>query len=119
MAVVDDAPGFPYFVVVITGVSAAHADAVLVAEPPFRKALAVQFQAVNLGALAARVGLLPGGQVQLRYEVYSVVATLLVLLLHDRDRVLIQQAVEQVPVFEAARHPVLNGLRPQELLGPG
>ena len=38
----------------------------LIAEPPFREALAVHFEAVDLGALAALRRVLAGGEVHMR-----------------------------------------------------
>lgn len=87
LPVVYDAFGLADLLVVAGRVSAAHADAVLIAQAPLCKALAVELQAVNLGAFAARVGVLPRGQVELAYQWRVEGRALMMLFVHGRHLV--------------------------------
>lgn len=60
LAIVDNASSFSYLVCVGDGVVATNAHAVLIACFSFSKALAVQLQAIYLGAFAASLRKMPG-----------------------------------------------------------
>ncbi len=100
-------------------VLAADADAVLGAHLPLRETLAVEFQAVDFGALAALprvprvsrvtvvVRLLSRREVELAYQADRRGVVTSMLLLHDGT--LIEKFLEQVLVLEIADKPGLDG----------
>ena len=89
--------GFVYMELAVLLVATIVALASLIAEPPFGEALAVHFEAVDLGALAALRRVLAGGEVHMRNGAQY-------MLIIWKFRVVLDQKVEEVlarPHFES------------------
>jgi hypothetical protein len=81
-------------VLAVCFVAAAGALTLLVADPPLREAFAVHFEAVDLGALAPRVALHTGRQVELGNSAHHI------LVLHVAT-LLINEQIEEIFRVEA------------------